>query len=86
VVAVGSSSAKPDRQATERLRKSIHIMVALDFDTAGTKAWEWWKEVFFKAERWPVPKGKDPGEAHKAGVDLRGWVAAGLPPAMRINA
>ena len=38
-----------------------------------------WLEHYQQAVRWPVPIGKDPGEAHQAGIDLRAWVLAGLP-------
>ena len=42
------------------------ILVALDFgdgDLAGAKGWPWWQGQFSQARRWPVPAGKDPGEA-----------------------
>jgi hypothetical protein len=58
-------------------------MVALDVDQAGAQAWQWWKTTFPDCERWPVPKGKDPGEAFEAGVDIREWVVAGLPEGLR---
>jgi len=82
-VAVGSSSAKPDEYAFNVLRSSLHILVALDFDAAGAKAWKWWRSNFPDCERWPVPKGKDPGEAYKAGVNLRAWIKAGLPTGLQ---
>jgi hypothetical protein len=34
----------------------------------------------------PVVGGKDPGDAYAAGVDLRAWVLAGLPPYFQIKA
>jgi len=83
VVALGSSSAKPDRDSTGILKDAAYIMVALDSDKAGTKAWQWWKKEFPDCARWPVPKGKDPGEAWQAGVNLRDWVIAGLPEGLR---
>ena len=51
----------------------------LDADEAGGKAFSWWKKNFPQAQRWPVPKGKDPGDYLKdhAG-DLREWIIAGL--------
>lgn len=82
-VAVGSASTKPDDNATRVLKSSLQILVALDFDGAGAKAWPWWKENFPDCERWPVPKGKDPGEAFQKGIDLREWIKAGLPPGLR---
>jgi len=82
-VSMGNASAKPDEEGTRVLRESLQVLVALDFDGAGAKYWPWWKEHFPDCERWPVPKGKDPGEAYQAGVDLREWIRAGLPPGLR---
>jgi hypothetical protein len=84
-LAVGSSHAKPDAAATPSLEQALCILVALDFDQAGAGAWPWWQEQFERAKRWPVPVGKDPGDLPKAGVDIRAWVMAGLPPAMTIG-
>jgi len=78
-VALGAATARPDASTIELLQKAAVILNALDYDAAGAKAQRWWREVFPDAERWPVPKGKDPGEAHQAGVDLRQWVLAALP-------
>lgn len=78
-LALGSSSTKPDAEAHAALQKAALILVALDFDKAGRSAWLWWKDNYPQAERWPVPAGKDPGEAHQAGIDLAGWVRAGMP-------
>jgi len=83
VVALGSAQTRPDEAAAEILRKSAHILNALDFDRAGAKEHTWWKEHFPEAARWPVPKGKDPGEAYHAGVDLREWILAGLPEGLK---
>ncbi|MDD5476381.1 MAG: hypothetical protein PHU03_07715, partial [Syntrophales bacterium] len=59
------------------------ILNALDYDDAGGKeAWHFWPEAYGKkkVKRWPVPEGKDPGEAYQAGVNLRAWIKAGLDP------
>lgn len=85
IVALGSSSTKPDPETYRSLQRSAVILVALDFDAAGAKAWQWWQEHFPQSERWPVPRGKDPGEAFQAGVDLAEWVRSGLPPGWRIG-
>lgn len=80
VVAVGSAQTKPDQEAFKALSNCNIILNALDFDEAGaTAVWNWWAATFPHSERWPVPEGKDPGEAYKAGVDLRTWILAGLP-------
>jgi hypothetical protein len=47
----------------------------------GAAGGKWWREQYQQYKRWPVPRGKDAGEAFAAGIDLRMWVMAGLPPA-----
>ena len=98
-VPLGSCSTHPKATALASLEKSLRILVALDFDkprwdedkqqwiAPGAKAALWWSDKFSRAfKRWPVPDGKDPGEAFAAGVDLRAWVVAGLPPALQVKA
>lgn len=46
---------------------------------------DWWQETYEQAERWPVPEGKDPGEAYERGVDLRLWLTSGLPPVLTVG-
>ena len=79
VVALGSSSSRPDRKTVSELEKAAVILNALDYDHAGLKASKWWQETFPQVIRWPVPVGGDPREAFKAGVDLEKWIIAGLP-------
>jgi hypothetical protein len=83
-VALGSVSAKPDAEAFAVLKGALQILNALDYDAAGAKAMSWWSEQFPRCDRWPVPAGKDPGEAVKLGTDLEQWIKAGLPPALTI--
>lgn len=93
MVALGNDSAKPPADLFNALERSAHIAVALDSDEprknkktgemmagAGVKASRWWLDMFRQAERLPVIGGKDPGDAYRAGVDLRAWVLASLPP------
>jgi hypothetical protein len=84
-IALGSVSAKPDAEAEASLRKALSILLALDYDDAGKKAVAWWTEHFRNCSRWPVPKGKDPGDARRMGIDLGQWIKAGLPPALTIG-
>lgn len=84
-VALGSVAAKPDADTTAALRRALQILNALDYDAAGAKAMTWWADQFPNCARWPVPKGKDPGEAVKLGTDLNSWIKAGLPPVMTIE-
>lgn len=81
-VAVGTSRAKPEAGLHDRLLAAHKLLVALDADEAGRAAWPWWGETYPAAVYWPVPSGKDPGDAAKAGVDLRSWILAGLPPSV----
>ena len=82
VVALGSASAKPDAETCESLHKALKLLNALDYDAAGLKAMKWWVEQFERCAPWPVPRGKDPGEAFKMGTDLDDWIVAGLPAAL----
>ncbi|MFA5387184.1 MAG: CHC2 zinc finger domain-containing protein [Candidatus Paceibacterota bacterium] len=83
-VALGSVSTRPDDRAYKILRDSKGIMVGLDFDKAGGDAFKWWADQFRHAVRWPTPKGKDPGEAYQAGVDIYEYIDRGLTPAARL--
>jgi len=84
-VALGSVSAKPDSESMGILRNAMAILLALDYDAAGKKAAHWWAERFPNCSRWPVPKGKDPGDARRLGIDLELWIKAGVPPALTIE-
>ena len=81
-VALGSNSAHPDVESTKILKGATVILNALDFDDAGSSQRKWWEKHFAQSKRWPVPKGKDPGDAYKAGVNIREWVKAGQPEGM----
>lgn len=85
VCALGSTSHRPDAQTAERMRGALCIMDALDYDGPAAKEAAFWRENFPQVSRWPVPDGKDPGEAFESGVDLRAWVLAGLPPRFRVR-
>ena len=90
-IALGSVSAKPDAAAYEVLRGALQILNALDYGDIGggakaaERAMQWWKEHFDRCDRWPVPQGKDPGEAFRMGTDLEQWIKAGLPPALTLE-
>lgn len=84
-VGLGSVSARPTAEAFEVLKRALQILVAVDYDQAGAKEMAWWKEHFTRCSRWPVPQGKDPGEAFAMGTDLDKWIRAGLPPALTID-
>jgi hypothetical protein len=86
VLASLTNLGKPDAAAHRLLSRAKLILVALDFDAADSKGkragyqgWMWWKEHYAVARRWPVPQGKDPGEAFSTGVDLAAWIHAADP-------
>jgi DNA primase len=79
VVSLGNAQTRPDHEAADLLQKSRLILVALDADQAGAKeSWQWWREHYPQAHRWPPVAGKDPGDMLAAGVNLRSWIEAGL--------
>jgi hypothetical protein len=84
-VALGSSAAKPGADVYPMLQNALRVLVSLDWDASGKKAWTWWEKNFSNARKWPVPIGKDPGEAFENGVDIREWVVAGLPPVLTMD-
>lgn len=91
-VSVQTLEGKPDSFAHQILSHSLQILEALDVgdqgaaSEVGKRARKWWRATYPDiCERWPVPRGKDPGEAAKAGVDLGEWLTAGLPPVLTIS-
>jgi DNA primase len=80
IIALGSAQAKPDELVDKALNQAESVLVCLDGDLAGaTASWRFWAlqyPVAFK--RWPCPTEKDPGEAYKAGLDLRAWLRIGI--------
>jgi hypothetical protein len=86
VVVLGSSSTRPDDVVAAALSPALCILDVLDADQGGTRQQEFWQTNFPQVERWPVPQGKDPGEAYAAGVDIRAWILSGLPPRFRVEA
>ncbi len=85
VIALGSAQNKPGSGVFYQLKKSLRVLVALDYDKPGQKAWGWWRKNFDNAKFWPVPEGKDPGEAYEKGIDIKEWVTDGLPPVLTMN-
>ncbi len=73
----------PSGEADEILRRARRVLVSLDADRAGAAAMRAYAESYPHSIPWPVPSGKDPGEAFSLGVDLRSWVVAGLPEGLR---
>ena len=97
-ISTWNAQSSPDAAACQVLNQAMRILVALDADpvkpnektgqpqSAGAQgSIKWLQRWPNTAKRWPVPVGKDPGEAIKAGCNLRAWLIAGLPPALTIG-
>ena len=82
-LAVLSNNGKPDDAAHHACAAAARVLVAMDFDAAGEKGLGFWLTTYPRARDWPVPAGKDPGDAYKLGVDIALWLGAGLPEAFR---
>lgn len=92
VLSVLTVRVKPDQAAHAALTRAARILVALDFDVdkadgsnPGADAWPWWQRTYPQARLWPVPEGKDPGEASALGVNLADWIFAGVPLRPAVN-
>ncbi|MFI3270776.1 MAG: primase-helicase zinc-binding domain-containing protein [Pseudomonadota bacterium] len=79
-------SGKPDSVAHALLSRSARILVSIDFEQNAegeyhtAKNWLWWKEHYPQAMLWPVPVGKDAGEAFALDLDIAVWIfASGCP-------
>lgn len=86
VISILSVRVKPDAHCHTALSKAARILVALDADkdkadgsNPGAEAWPWWKQTYPQAMLWPVPQGKDPGEAYAQGINLADWIFASMP-------
>lgn len=75
-LALGTASGKPDTDATAYLRAAVRLLVALDFDEAGFKAFPWWRQHFSQSRPWPTPEGKDVGDLASVPGYIRAWVEA----------
>lgn len=83
-VAVRTNRGKPDARCNPCLEAASRICVALDYDNAGAEGCDFWEENYPNALRWPVPEGKDPGDAFALGVDIREWIEAALPASVSL--
>lgn len=84
-VAMGNAQAKPKGALLDQLKGAAHILIALDYDTAGNSARLFWESNFSQAVHWPPAVGKDPGEMHTAGISIKAWISEGLPDAFFIG-
>jgi hypothetical protein len=98
VAAMGTAKAKPTEALHKIMSEAACILVCLDSDepkwneklqkweAAGQEGSRWWLANYRQAIRVPVIGGKDPGDSYKAGVDIRQWLIAGLPPRFQMLA
>lgn len=77
-IAIGGAGKKPDIDTDRFLRSAKVILYSLDFDDAGRKAFQFWKDTYSNLKAWPAPKGKSPESSLKEGVDLRKWIESGI--------
>ena len=76
LVAQGVAEQLASRVAFRRaMKKAIQSA-----QRAGAKGMPFWARTYRTARRWPVPKGKDPGDAFREGWNLADWIRIGLPP------
>jgi len=80
ILALGSVKTRPNEKVHNNLLKVRLILNALDYDSAGRdQSWNFWPKTYGnKIKRWPVPIGKDPGEAAREGLNIRAWIEVGL--------
>ena len=77
-IALGGASKKPDQMIDYYLRNAKTILVSLDRDDAGSKAYHFWKDTYCNVKSLPITIGKSPGDAHLLGLDLRTWLKEGI--------
>ena len=84
VVALGSTSIKPDSAIADELLKRLNecpvVLIALDTDDPGGKAARHWLDEMHNAYRAMIPPelGKDITDAYLRGVDLNVWLSAAM--------
>lgn len=79
-VATGSTGGSRSGKWLARLSACPLVLVALDAEPGkGDEAAKFWLETLPNAKRWR-PLLKDVNDMHRAGLDVRQWIQAGLPP------
>ena len=91
-LAILTASGKPDAVAHAALSTAARILLVMDWDAKPdgdiptASNWRWWRDRYPQARLWPVPAGKDPGEAFAKGVDIREWLRGGCPASCPLTA
>lgn len=88
--ALCSNTARPVPALHDLCSRSARILLCLDYESKNSggkvytdKALLKWIKTYPHALDWPVPEGKDPGEAFERGTDIALWLGAGLPDGLR---
>ncbi|MBX9743812.1 MAG: hypothetical protein K2X08_01225 [Chlamydiales bacterium] len=71
------ASRRPDAENHRLLSRAPFILFSLDVDSAGAKAFCWWKKMYSQMKLYPSPVGKSSGDACLAGIDLWKWISRG---------
>lgn len=74
VIAVGSNIINPDSITDYLARQKKHLLICYDNDEAGLVMLKKWQKLYPNSQPFPVPIGKDIGEAIQRGFDIRKWL------------
>ncbi|NGX45777.1 MAG: DNA primase [Chlamydiae bacterium] len=84
-ISVGSCSKTPDNVVDYWAKRKPHLLISHDNDAGGLVMKAKWEKLYSRAKSFPVPEGKDVGEAIERGLDVRSWVLSGLPEGLLNN-
>ena len=77
-MAIGGAGKKPDATTDKLIRRAEVVLFSLDFDDAGSRSFQFWKDTYPHITAWPAPRGKSPETSLKEGSDLRSWLEGGI--------
>lgn len=77
-IALGGVGKKPSLEMHQFIRSHKCVLLSLDFDEAGKRAYTYWKTAYPKIIAWPISRGKSPGDGYQLGIDLRSWIIDGI--------
>lgn len=78
VVAVGSNNKNPDNFTDHLAKTKSHLLICHDNDQGGLTMLNKWCQLYPHAKAFPVPQGKDIGEAVERGQNLADWMLSAL--------
>lgn len=77
-IALGGATKRPDYYINSLLIKTPLIIFSLDYDEAGMKAYNWWKNIYKNIFIWIAPFEKSVGDAFLKGLNIQEWVSLGI--------